>query len=497
MVQFMSAEQFSMSTTRLYLSNNDLSGSLPSSLDNLTALKFLDIRGNSKLSTTLSPELQRKQQSGTLTYLFDNNTIPSPPPSHPSRPPSPTNNVIIIVIAIGVPLLVISVAIATFLWWRKYKRSIATKQNESYGSSPLPNYHAKNDANIQQGENPNRKPQSRGPEHIPIFYNHKFSYNDLQKITNDFKNRIGMGGFGCVYLGQLENGPQVAVKMLAQSSKQGVKEFLAEAQNLARVHHKNLVSLTGYCIDENCMALVYEYMQEGNLHHKLKDNETPLSWKQRLQIAYESALGLEYLHKACNPPLIHRDIKTSNILLNANLEAKIADFGLSRTFDNDAISHVSTRIVGTPGYLDPEYYLSNQLSVKSDVFSFGVVLLEIITGRPPNCADLGGNLVQWVHQKLTGGDIESVVDPRMQGKYDINSVWKVTELACRCTAPTSSQRPTMNAVVAELNESKYLEMSMEEIHIQSTTNLATDVSLDSNFEMAYIGGLSAPGPSVR
>ncbi|KAF3325231.1 hypothetical protein FCM35_KLT10302 [Carex littledalei] len=280
--------------------------------------------------------------------------------------------------------------------------------------------------------------------------------------------------------------------MRSHSSSQGVKEFMAEARNLGRVHHKSLVALKGYCIGRNCLALVYEYMEEGNLQEKLKaDDVRPLTWKQRLRIAYQSAQGLEYLHKACNPPLIHRDVKASNILLNANLEAKIADFGLSRAFDSDAVHYVSTRIIGTPGYLDPEYFSSSQLSAKSDVYSFGVVLLEIITGQPPISEDLeGGNLVQWVRTNLSVGDIKSIVDPKMQNKYDINSVWKVTNVACRCTESSSSERPSMSAVVSELKESLELEISTDIMYCEcSTDNLATDVSQDSAFEMAYMDGM--------
>ncbi|KAF3325163.1 putative LRR receptor-like serine/threonine-protein kinase [Carex littledalei] len=435
-------------------------------------------------------------------WLFgDINPTPSPP--------SPSSKKIIIIIIPILLLVIIAVVVATVCFLRKKnKQTMVSAAND----------HAINYENIPQEGNPNgnyagsaaaisNQPKAEAQD-TPKIDNRQFGYDDIKRITNDFQNNIGTGGFGSVYSGHLENGLQVAIKVLSQSSTQGVREFMAEAENLTRVHHKNLVSLMGYCIDKNCMALVYEYMQGGNLHDKLKGdytqtcshNEMPLSWKQRLRIAYESALGLEYLHKACNPPLIHRDVKTSNILLNANLEAKIADFGLSRAFDINATSHVSTRVVGTLGYLDPEYYLSNQLSAKSDVYSFGVVMLEIITGRPPiiNAGREGGNLVQWVHQKLSGGDIESIVDTRMQDKYDINSVWKVTELACRCTERTSSQRPTMSAVVAELKESMDFEISMEDIHKKSTTNLVSDVSQDSTtFEMAYMGGMPTIGPSVR
>ncbi|XP_078150803.1 receptor-like protein kinase At3g21340 [Carex rostrata] len=390
-------------------------------------------------------------------------------------------------------------------------QSVVPKPNNSFESSPVPNY-----ANIPEAGNLyGNKDRSAAaislqpkatPQGFPNIDNHHFSFNDIKRITNDFRNCIGIGGFGNVYIGLLENGFQVAVKIRSHLSSQGVKEFLAEAKNLTRVHHKNLVTLMGYCIDGNCMALVYEYMQEANLQHKLKGDfhfeydVRFLTWEQRLRIAYQSALGLEYLHNACNPPLIHRDVKTSNILLSANLEAKIADFGLSRPFESDESSHISTRIVGTPGYVDPEYYSSNQLSAKSDVYSFGIVLLEIITGQLP-IVEGRSDLTQWVRQNLSGGYIERIVDPKIQNKYDINSVWKVTNVACRCTEQSSSRRPSMSAVVSELKESLDLEMSIEKMHNESSMdNLVTDISQDIAFELKENEGhshMSVPGPSVR
>ncbi|KAF3325232.1 protein kinase [Carex littledalei] len=446
-------------------SNNNLYGSLPSTLDQLTALTYLYV-------------FHKRYKVFSIGILIFNvlgvrygDINPVPPPV-----PSSSKKNIITSIAVVVPLLVIAVVIATVLWLRK-KRNLYGNYNR--WAAPI-------------------SPQLEAAEQVfPNIDNRQFSYNDLKRITNSFKNNIGIGGFGCVYFGLLESQFQVAVKMRSHLSTQGVKEFLAEARNLARVHHKNLVKLIGYCIDGNCMALVYEYMQEGSLQQKLKADDTrPLTWKQRLRIAYQSALGLEYLHKACDPPLIHRDVKTSNILLSANLDAKIADFGLSRVFDCDT-STFSSLIVGTPGYVDPGYYLYNQLSAKSDVYSFGVVLLEIITGQPPIIVGRG-DLTQWVRQKLSGGDIESIVDPKMQNKYDINSVWKVTEVACSCTEHTSSRRPTMSAVVSELKECLNLEISTEKLHKESSTdNLVTDVNQDIAFEMADMDGMQEPGPSVR
>uniref|UniRef100_A0A0E0EQ01 Protein kinase domain-containing protein n=1 Tax=Oryza meridionalis TaxID=40149 RepID=A0A0E0EQ01_9ORYZ len=217
--------------------------------------------------------------------------------------------------------------------------------------------------------------------------NRRFTYKDLQMITNNFEQVLGKGGFGYVYYGILEEGTQVAVKLRSQSSNQGVKEFLTEAQILTRIHHKNLVSMIGYCKDGEYMALVYEYMSEGTLEEHIAGrdhNKRTLTWTERLRIALESAQGLEYLHKGCSPPLVHRDVKATNILLNMKLEAKIADFGLSKAFNRDSDTHVSTSIlVGTPGYIDPEYHATMMPTTKSDVYGFGVVLLELVTGKSP------------------------------------------------------------------------------------------------------------------
>ncbi|KAJ3678966.1 hypothetical protein LUZ61_021130 [Rhynchospora tenuis] len=350
--------------TALDLSYNDLSGDLPGFLDQLSALTYLDITGNSKISNTLPPGLQKKQQDGTLTFRFGDKTLSSNSTTSGDKKKSPVvdsttssdkkkSPVVLIAVAGVVMLLLIAAVIIIILCFkrRNYNKLPIPNQNGSPGSTPVINSPQWNTGGSNYPNVPNGNGAGEG---MLNFENRQFSYNDLIRITNNFQNNIGTGGFGSVYVGALENGIQVAVKTRSHSSSQGVKEFLAEAQNLTRVHHKSLVTLIGYCMDGDCMALVYEYMQEGTLQDKLRDNARSLTWNQRIRIAYDSALGLEYLHKACNPPLIHRDVKTNNILLNANVEAKIADFGLSRAFNNDANTHVSTAVVGTPGYLDPE-----------------------------------------------------------------------------------------------------------------------------------------------
>ncbi|XP_078153697.1 putative LRR receptor-like serine/threonine-protein kinase At1g51820 [Carex rostrata] len=342
-------------------------------------------------------------------------------------------------------------------------------------------------------DDPNN-PSESGTGGDGLNFNKKvFSFSELKLITNDFREKIGSGGFGEVFKGRLGDGNEAAVKVCSESSTQGTQQFLNEVEKLSRVHHKNLVSLLGYCKDGNYIALIYEYMQEGNLQNWIRGNAQPLSWKQRLRIAYESAQGLEYLHKMCNPPLIHRDIKTSNILLTRNLEAKVSDFGLVRAFSG---THVSTKIVGTPGYLDPYYASTSQLIEKSDVYSFGVVLLEMVTGKTPILqGPQKTHLAQFVQQRLSQGNIESILDPFMGGQYKLNSIWKVAELALKCT-DLRAKRPDMTAVVTELKESMDLEMSSFEI---VSVALGSIREHSGNFEMAQIGGSGLPdhGPLAR
>ncbi|CAA6672937.1 unnamed protein product [Spirodela intermedia] len=247
-----------------------------------------------------------------------------------------------------------------------------------------------------------------------------FSISDIVNITRNFERMIGRGGFGIV-------------------------------QILLRVHHKNLVYLLGYCDDRNNLALVYEYMQKGSLADFLSGNKEDigLNWSMRLKIALDVAQGLDYLHSFCKPSIVHRDVKTGNILLNAKLEAKLGDFGLSKLFSHEDATHISTAVAGTPGYLDPEYYQTYRLTEKSDIYSFGIVLLEIISGKSPISRDpQSAPIVSWVQSRLERGDISSIADQRLNNGYDLNSIWKAAEVAMACASPTSSCRPKMSEVVA-------------------------------------------------
>ncbi|TVU20529.1 hypothetical protein EJB05_36742, partial [Eragrostis curvula] len=384
---------------------------------------------------------------------------------------------IYIAVAVVLVVVIVSVAILLFCLLRQKKKGPTNNAVKPLNETPM--------SYVSRGVAEQYSPNSLQLE------NRQFTYKELQMITNNFRHVLGQGGFGYVYDGFLEDGTQVAVKLRSDSSNQGVKEFLAEAQILTRIHHKNLVSMIGYCKDGEYMALVYEYMSEGTLQEHIAGNGPNgrfLTWRQRVKIALESAQGLEYLHRGCNPPLIHRDVKATNILLNSKLEAKIADFGLSKAFSRDS-DHISTNvIVGTPGYVDPEYHTTMQPTAKSDVYSFGVVLLELIAARPAILRDPEPtSIIKWARLRLARGNIESIVDPLMHGDYDVNGVWKVADIALKCTAMSSTERPTMTDVVAQLQECLQLEEGRARnndgngggFYTGDSSELSTDVSQSS------------------
>ncbi|KAF3772042.1 putative LRR receptor-like serine/threonine-protein kinase, partial [Nymphaea thermarum] len=308
-----------------------------------------------------------------------------------------------------------------------------------------------------------------------------FSHVDIVRITNNFEKVIGGGGSGDVYYGRLENGCEVAVKVLKNSQSQGTKEFVAEVKLLMTVHHKCLVSFVGYCEEGANLIVIYEYMSGGDLRQLLSGRTSTsafLTWERRLQVALSIAAGLDYLHSGCNPPIIHRDVKTTNILLNAKMEAKVADFGLSKAGKKDDVTHLSTVVAGTPGYIDPEYYCTNLLTKKSDVYSFGVVLFELITGRTP-LFDVSGerfHIVQWATARLVRGDIQSVADPKLGAQYEVNSMWKVADLAMSCTSQQSHSRPPMSDVAIQLKEA----MEVETYYRQRTGCSFTEVQYSSS-----------------
>ncbi|KAH6556569.1 hypothetical protein KP509_1Z169900 [Ceratopteris richardii] len=299
-------------------------------------------------------------------------------------------------------------------------------------------------------------------------YARKFSYKEIKFITRNFENVIGRGAFGLVYEGELRNGLKVAVKKLSKSSTQGKKEFVNEVQFLSRVHHTNLVRLLGYC-DESELVLVYEYMVNGSLACCLHGGGVHLRvWKDRLRVAAGAAEGLEYLHRGCDPPIIHRDIKSSNILLNQNFTAKISDFGISKSRKSQALamtdsSDTVTIVRGTPCYLDPLYEETQVADASVDAYAFGVLLFELVTGRRPIIDGMSGNvrpihIVQWAKPYIERNQLEGILDPRMCQVVNISSAWKVMEIALMCVDINKNMRPTMGEVRKELESALSMEV---------------------------------------
>ncbi|KAL6645835.1 hypothetical protein ACP70R_017443 [Stipagrostis hirtigluma subsp. patula] len=275
-----------------------------------------------------------------------------------------------------------------------------------------------------------------------------FSLNELKSATRNFHmmNCIGRGGFGTVYEGILKDGTQIAVKKLSAESKQGT-----EINVISNVRHPNLVQLIGCCVDGNNRLLVYEYAENNSLANALlgpKNKCIPLNWQKRAAICIGTASGLAFLHEEAQPRIVHRDIKASNILLNKKLLPKIGDFGLAKLFP-DTITHISTRVAGTMGYLAPEYALLGQLTKKADIYSFGVLVLEVISGRSSSTSTWGRDmhvLVEWTWKLREEGRLLEIVDPDLE-EYSEEQVLRFIKVALLCTQATSQQRPSMKQVV--------------------------------------------------
>lgn len=290
---------------------------------------------------------------------------------------------------------------------------------------------------------------------IPIF-----SYADLEEATNNFdpSKEIGDGGFGMVYHGKLRDGREVAVKRLYEQNGRRMEQFINEIKILTSLRHPNLVSLYG-CTSRRSreLLLVYEYIPNGTVADHLhgdRTEEAPLAWPIRMRIAVETATALSYLHKS---DIIHRDVKTDNILLDKNFHVKVADFGLSRLFPNDA-SHISTAPGGTPGYIDPDYHQCYQVTDKSDVYSFGVVLVELISSMP--AVDISRqtheiNLANLAVNRIQRCAFDELIDPSLGYNFDAE-VTRVTtsvaEIAFRCLQLEKEMRPSMGEVLAFLKD---------------------------------------------
>ncbi|CAN6329845.1 unnamed protein product [Urochloa humidicola] len=284
-----------------------------------------------------------------------------------------------------------------------------------------------------------------------------YSSKELRKATRNFcpANKLGQGSFGRVYLGKLNNGEKVAIKVLSSESRQGTKEFLNELSVISNITHHNLVILRGCCIDGGQKMLVYNYMENNSLAQTLFGNSCSgivFDWRTRVKICIGVANGLTYLHEEVRPPIVHRDIKASNILLDRNMSPKIADFGLAKFFPGN-MTHISTRVAGTLGYLAPEYAIRGQLTKKADVYSFGVLLLEIVSGRchtDPRLPLDEQFLLEKVWTLYESGDLDSIIDRTLKRDFDTEEARRLLKIGLMCTQDSPKIRPSMSMVAKML-----------------------------------------------
>ncbi|CAI5977500.1 unnamed protein product [Closterium sp. NIES-64] len=449
-------ELFSATSTlqSLNLSNNSLAGPLPSSLSGLTLLTTLDLAGNalsgplpsqlvrSGLSLRLSPgnadlcipsaaaAAAAAATTPTTTTLLPNTSIcpasPPPPAAAPLPPPASTlPPAAVAVIAAGGAALV-AVLLGAVLW-----RVVGKGNGKGTGEEGL----------IEGAEAvPRAREVADGLTEFQLW--------ELQEATENFhfSRLIGRGGFGHVYRGTLSDGYEVAVKMLhaTPGGGQGEAEYRIEIEVIGHVHHRNLVQLVGFCCEGDSRLLAYEFVSGGSLSSRLRDKNNPMTWEHRVRVAVGSAKGLAYLHEQCEPRIIHRDVKPANILLDAAGEAKIADFGLAKVMPQ-GVNDMTTRVLGTWGYVAPEYVGSERVGVAADVFSFGVVLLELLSGQSPHNTE---DLLERAEACLSEGALDSFADLALLASgFDEEQFLRVLRIALLCLEYNPHQRPPMASVV--------------------------------------------------
>ncbi|WCJ38074.1 Leucine-rich repeat protein kinase family protein [Euphorbia peplus] len=436
-----------VSLQALDLQNNSLEGTVPDGIGQLEELHFLNLENN-KLEGSLPGSLNREslevRTSGnpclsfstlSCTDVSSNPTIEAPQVTIFTKQKPKTSNHIAIILgaAAGTILAFLVISLSVFIYIKKQTAEIPLSEKTI---SEMRNWNA---ARI-------------------------FTYKEIKAATNNFKEVLGRGSFGSVYLGKLSDGKQVAIKVRFDKSQLGADSFINEVYLLSRIHHQNLVGLEGFCYESKQQILVYEYLPGGSLADHLygsKRQKVSLSWVRRLKIAVDAAKGLDYLHNGSEPRIIHRDVKCSNIMLDKDMNAKVCDFGLSKQVMKADASHVTTVVKGTAGYLDPEYYSTQQLTEKSDVYSFGVVVLELICGREP-LRHLGTpdsfNLVLWAKPYLQAGAYE-IVDDSIKGTFDAESMRKAASVAVRSVDRDAALRPNIAQVLGELKEAYNIQLA--------------------------------------
>ncbi|KAL9685632.1 hypothetical protein QQ045_023083 [Rhodiola kirilowii] len=431
----------------LLLNDNNLTGLIPSSLTSLSQLKTLDVSNNNLTGPVPNFASNVTFNKAGNRFLGGNVSPSGEGGNDPGSGSNGSRNSLSKGAVVGIVFCAIFfVAIVVFVAYRCYvKKRVENKQKKPAELTGISSDEENGDIQVFEGGNL------------------LFSIDLLRDVTENFsgENILGKGGFGVVYKGVLQDGTKIAVKRMEgnTSGNKGLNEFKAEIGVLTKVRHRHLVALLGFCITETERLLVYEYMPQGTLAQRLYEYKelgySPLTWKQRLSIALDVARGVEYLHSLARESFIHRDLKPSNILLGDDLRAKVADFGLVKNAP-DGIYSLETKLAGTFGYLAPEYAATGRVTTKVDVYAFGVVLMEIITGRKSldeNLPEEKAHLVTWFRRVLIAkDDISIALDTTLNPDNETyTSICKVAELAGHCTAREPHQRPDMSHAVNVLS----------------------------------------------
>ncbi|KFK30803.1 hypothetical protein AALP_AA6G028000 [Arabis alpina] len=373
-------------------------------------------------------------------YPFYNETVvtsvlPPPPPVSPTPlPPGKGGNSTVIIIAIVVP-----VSVSFLLFVAVFSICLTKRAKKTYDKTA----------------------ESDDRNEMTTAGSLQFDFKVVEAATDNFSmcNKLGQGGFGQVFKGTLPNGLQVAVKRLSKTSEQGENEFKNEVIVVAKLQHRNLVRLLGFCLEKEEKILVYEFVPNKSLDYFLFDSrkQSQLDWTRRYKIIGGIARGILYLHQDSRLTIIHRDLKSGNILLDADMNPKVADFGMARIFEMDQTEANTRRVVGTYGYMSPEYAMYGQFSMKSDVYSFGVLVLEIISGKKNSSIyhmdGSVGNLVTYTWRLWSNGSPLELVDPSFQDNYQRNEISRCIHIALLCVQEEAEDRPTMSVIVQMLTTS--------------------------------------------
>ncbi|KAI9397098.1 hypothetical protein POPTR_004G231600v4 [Populus trichocarpa] len=439
-----------------------------------------DSLGNLESNVSVFPSGQNHFNTTTISkigFVLNRQTIENPDIFGPSQfkgaaypyfdgNPTESNKLSIIgsiigAAAGGASFLLILLLAGVYAYRQKKSRERASKHKNHFAYLDL--------------KNSDRVPQLKGAR--------CFSFDEITKSTNNFSeaNHIGSGGYGMVYRGMLRTGQLIAIKRCRQGSVQGGLEFNAEIEVLSRVHHKNVVNLVGFCFERGEQMLIYEFVRNGSLRDSLSGlSGIWLDWRRRLKVALDAARGLAYLHELVNPRIIHRDVKSANILLDECLNAKVGDFGLSKPMDNSELILASTQVKGTMGYIDPEYQETLLLTEKSDVYGFGVVLLELVSGRKP--LERGKYLVAEVSRSLDRKkdlySLHELLDPSIGLDTKPKGLDKIVDLAMKCVQEKGSDRPTMGEVVKEIENILHLAGLNPNAEAESTSASFEEASQD-------------------